>query len=183
MTIDSTLIGKIKNVSQKSATKLIAIDGFGGAGKSTFAKKLVEELPGAKILQLDDFYAPGLGAADRKRLLEEVLIPLSKNETAKYREYLWATDTYSDWKEIEPGGILIVEGVFSLHSELFPYYDFTIWIEFPQEKGFTRAVKRDLDAHNVDNTKLWQDIWMPLEKEYKETEKPFERASIILQGE
>jgi hypothetical protein len=49
-----------KAVRQKTppegmTTRVVAIDGHGGAGKSTLAKRLAKELGGAQIVETDDF--------------------------------------------------------------------------------------------------------------------------------
>src|SRR3989338_9754592 len=47
---------RISALKSKHRQKLIAIDGGGGAGKSTFAKHLLEYLTHAFIIHIDDFY-------------------------------------------------------------------------------------------------------------------------------
>jgi uridine kinase len=44
---------------------LVAIDGGGGAGKSTLARNLADALGDATIVQMDDFYRP-MPAAERR---------------------------------------------------------------------------------------------------------------------
>lgn len=46
------LLSKIKKVSRKQDTLFIAVDGFGGSGKSTVAKFLKENLDNAIILEM-----------------------------------------------------------------------------------------------------------------------------------
>src|SRR4051812_49685989 len=46
---------------------LVAIDGGGGAGKSTLARNLADALGDATIVQMDDFYRP-MPAAERAAL-------------------------------------------------------------------------------------------------------------------
>ncbi|MHC5083320.1 MAG: AAA family ATPase, partial [Planctomycetota bacterium] len=52
----STLIKK--QFADADSPVLIAIGGPGGTGKTTFAKRLCKQLPGATILTLDDYKTP-----------------------------------------------------------------------------------------------------------------------------
>ena len=70
---------------------VVGISGFGGAGKSTLARRLVEALPGSARLRGDDFLEPGLvgersddwSAVERRRLREEVLDPFRAGARAR----------------------------------------------------------------------------------------------------
>ena len=74
-------------------TKIVAIDGPGGAGKSTVAKRLAEELGGAPIVETDDFASWTDPLDWWPRLISDVLEPLARNEPSRYRRSNWATKT------------------------------------------------------------------------------------------
>ena len=65
---------------QGMSTKVIAVDGPGGAGKSSFAARLAEDLGGAPVVHTDDFASWDNPTDWWPRLLEELLEPLSRNE-------------------------------------------------------------------------------------------------------
>jgi|SRR5579885_3209087 len=175
----TTLIQKIKNLSQKQKTLLLAIDGRGGSGKSTLAEKLKQNLQDVTIVHLDDFAYPN---TDRQRLLTQVILPLKENKPAKYQRFDWGTKQLAEWHEIQPGGIVIIEGVSTLHDMLYKYFDFKIWIECPAKVGFQRGVQRDKAVYHVDTTKDWLETWMPEEKKYIDEQHPQERADFIFDG-
>ena len=59
------------------STRIVAIDGHGGAGKSTLAEELAGELGSAQIVHTDDFASWGFPLDWWPRLLDEVLEPVS----------------------------------------------------------------------------------------------------------
>jgi hypothetical protein len=59
-------------------TRIVAIDGLGGSGKSSFALRLSRELGGAVIVQTDDFATWDNPIDWWPDLLEWVLIPISR---------------------------------------------------------------------------------------------------------
>ena len=176
----ANLLKKVKNIQRKHKTLLIGIDGVGGAGKTTLAEYLKENLAGVSIVQLDDFYSPELNRANRNQVLEQVLLPLENNAEAKYQIFDWRSNALTDWHTIKSGGIVIIEGVSALHSDFAEKYDFRIWISCSPEVGFSRGIERDKIRDNVDNTDKWRNIWMPQEKEYIESQQPQLRADYIL---
>lgn len=171
------LIQKILALPRKRQTLLIAIDGRGGSGKSTLSQKLQEKLPNVTIVHLDDFAYPD---TDRERLLKQVILPLEENKSARYQRFDWGTTQLGEWHEITPGGIVIVEGVSTLHDILYKHFDFKVWIECPANTGFQRGLKRDIDVYKVDTRDEWLNKWMPEEKKYIDEQKPQKRADYIV---
>ncbi|MDP4010903.1 MAG: uridine kinase [Candidatus Roizmanbacteria bacterium] len=183
MNYPSDLLQNIKATKPKRETLLIGIDGFGGAGKTTLSSYLHDNLPNVTIVQLDDFYLPTLGRADRSRVIDQIFIPLEKDMTTMYEIYDWVTDSLHRSISINPGGIVIIEGVYALHQDFVSYYDYKIWINCSPELGFKRGVDRDKMRDGIDNSDKWKNIWMPNEKEYVDTENPKQYADYILEVE
>lgn len=177
------IIQKISNISAKQKLVLVAIDGYGGSGKSTVSKQLKDKLPHITIVQMDDFYSPSLKRPDLKRLQEQVLVPLRNNEQARYQIYKWEKDTLSEWIDIEPSGCIIIEGVFSMNQQLIENYDYKIWVDCSPDKASERGIKRDQEEHGVDTRDKWLREWLPREKEYIEKENPQGEADVIIDGE
>lgn len=175
------LVEKITKLKQPNRTLLVAIDGRGGSGKSTLANKLKESLENVAVVHLDDFAYP-MGGADRQRLLDQVILPLKENKVAKYQKRDFKTKELTTWHEIQPGGIVIIEGVITLHDLLEKYYDFKIWIECPAELGFQRGLKRDKEEYGVDTEKDWKENWLPEEEKAIEEQQPQKKADFIVDG-
>lgn len=125
---------------------IIGIDGCGGAGKSTLANKIKSNFSTVTIVHMDDFYLPSakivnehptnklIGADfDWKRLLQEVLDPISNGIEGCYKRYDWETDSLAESHTISANGIVIIEGVYATRQELAGIYDLKIWVNCPRE--------------------------------------------------
>jgi uridine kinase len=178
----SNLLADIENICQKKKLVVIAIDGVGGSGKTTCAINIKNGIRNSVIVQLDDFYSPILESADLQRLQDQVLFPLSTQHAAKYQIYEWKTESFSEWHVLQPKGVVIVEGVSTLHRKIRGYFDIKIWINYPAELGFKRGIERDKKRDGIDNSEKWKTIWMPQEKRYIAEENPEECADYIIDG-
>lgn len=171
-------------------TILMAIDGGGGAGKSTLAQKLKEVDPeNVSVIHMDDFYKPSElrkhvteseigGNWDGERVKEQVLVPLSNNQPTRYQRYDWVEDALAEFHDISPGHVVIVEGCYSLLDSLRPFYQFTIWVESPENIRLSRGIERDGEEQRY----LWEDVWMPAEELYKKAQNPLEAADLVIDG-
>ena len=65
------LVGRIEVTKPKAATRLVAIDGRGGAGKSTIARQLRDRLSDARVIGVDDFWLPKSVRPERERVIAE----------------------------------------------------------------------------------------------------------------
>ena len=157
---------------------LVAIDGYGGAGKTTLARKLQAELPGSQIVCADDFALPA-GGGDSERMLRQVFVPLSKRVPANYQRFVWDTQTFEEWKEVTPEGIIIIEGVQVLRDAFNSFYDLRLWIDCALEKAAQRGKARDRQILSSADLELWETRWMKEDEDYARTE-PWNQADIIV---
>ena len=184
------VLGLIAQRSSTHSPLLVAIDGLGGAGKSTFAAELSAHLPNSGIVGIDDFYRP-MERTDRsnlapqdgyeqyfdwRRLREEVLEPLGRQLGVRFRRYDWATNSLADWRDVAPQDVVIVEGVFSTRPELRPLLGVTVYVDTSREVRLARTRSRqyeDLD---------WLESWMAAEDWYVEHIRPAKHVDIVLDG-
>ncbi len=157
---------------------LLAIGGYGGSGKTTLARAIQSEFPGSEIVTLDDFAIPG-GGSDRKRIVSQVLDPLSNGIPAHYQRFDWEQQSLTEWRKVKPEGLIIIEGVSVLGDDFNPFFDFRIWIDCPHELASKRGMERDKNVYKVDHDRMWNEIWIPEEIEYGKTE-PWKRADLII---
>jgi uridine kinase len=129
-----------------ATTRVIAIDGRAGAGKSTLARRLAE-LIDAPIVQLEQLY-PGWDGlqAGIDLLVEAVLIPLSAGRVAQVPRYDWLVSRFIEPWPLEHPELLIVEGVGAGSLPAARYASVLVWLELAAETRRQRALARDGDV-------------------------------------
>jgi uridine kinase len=172
-------------------TRLVAIDGPGGSGKTSLARAVAEWLDGAPVIHGDDFYRPMpdpererldaeagyLRYFDGERLRAQVLAPLRSGTAACYQRYDWATNRLGvDWHEVAAGEFVIVEGVYTARPELASYYHLTTYVDTPREICLQRQRARG------ENPEDWIRRWRAAEDHYLRTTRPQTRVDLVVRG-
>jgi predicted kinase len=104
--------------------RIVAVDGRGAAGKTTFAARLARALPGARVAHTDDV-ADRVGHPWWPTLEAEVLA--------------------------DPGtGVLLIEGVSSSRRAIAGRLTYGIWLTVPAAPRLARAIARDGPAAAAD---------------------------------
>ena len=93
-------------------TRVVAVDGPAGSGKTTFAGRLARELD-AQVIHSDDFPVPWdePPAAWFGRVEDQVLGPLATGGPGRYERYDWVRGTFEDWVDVPVAPVLLLEGV------------------------------------------------------------------------
>lgn len=151
---------------------IVAIEGGSASGKTTLAR-VIAELYDCNIFHMDDFFLrpeqrtperfkePG-GNVDRERFLKEVLIPTHSRDSLLYRRFDCSTQELLPPIEIAPKPLTIVEGAYSMHPDLAPYYDHSVYLDIDPEYQKERILKRNTPAM----AKRFFEEWIPLEQLY-----------------
>lgn len=158
-------------------TVIVAIDGCGGAGKSTLAASLNEHWEGSAVVHTDDFASWDQPLNWWPRLLHEVLEPLAKGHNATFQKYDWVERKLHHWETISSKRV-ILEGVSSSRREFRPYLAYSIWVETSRQERLRRGLERD----GQDAIDLWHG-WMAAEDSYVADHHPRGYANLILDGE
>ena len=158
------------------STSIVAIDGFGGAGKSTLAAAIAERVS-ADIVHTDDFASWEVPLDWWPRLRDQVLIPLSHGQTAHYQPYDWDARALTDWIDVAPGGLVLLEGVSSSRSAFRPFLSRSIWVDTPRATRLSRGLERDGTAAH----EQWL-RWMAEEDAWALKESPADCADCIISG-
>jgi hypothetical protein len=115
-------------------TRLIAVDGLSGSGKTTVADALAGTL-GAPILHLDHLYQgwDGLdGAADLIR--DWIVTPLRHGRTPRWQPYDWATGERAEPRALPVSDVLVVEGCGAGALRLAADLALLIWVSAGRER-------------------------------------------------
>ncbi|WP_438285466.1 uridine kinase family protein [Bacillus wiedmannii] len=185
------MIERIQEKYTEQSVIIIGIDGCGGAGKSTLANKIKSDFSTVMVVHMNDFYLPSakivnehptnksIGADfDWKRLLQEVLDPISNGLEGHYKRYDWEKDSLVGSHIVPACGIVIIEGVYATRQELAGMYDLKIWVNCPRETRIKRGIARDGEAARD----MWENNWMVAEDMYVENHKPHEFVDFIIDG-
>jgi uridine kinase len=169
---------RAKSAPAGMTTKIIAIDGPGGAGKSALAARLAKELGNAPVLHTDDFASWDNPVDWWPRLIQEALEPLSRNRPARFKRSDWENRGREEWREVQPAEFVILEGVSASREAFQQFLTYSIWVETSPELRLQRGLERDGEEARAQ----WEK-WMAQEDEYVKREKPHDRADMVVLGD
>ena len=158
----------------RDRTVLVGVDGYGGAGKTSFAASV----PDCVVVHIDDFAAPSVPEWDWDRFRVQVLLPLLSGRPARYQRWDWDSDRGAEWHDVPTGRVVVVEGVSSTRVEVGAPWDLTIWVDAPERVRLTRALERD----GPQLLARWLDEWLPSENAYVARENPMARVDLVVSG-
>ena len=163
--------------AQAGPTRVVAIDGRSGSGKTSLAAWLRSELR-APVVTLEDLYG-GWDGLERgiDLLVSEVLKPLSAGRAARVPRYDWVTAAWETPWVLAPPEVLIVEGAGAGARRAETYTNLLIWVEAPQAVRKKRALDRDGETF----APYW-DMWAAQEDAMLEREHTRERADLVVTG-
>ncbi|MBB5082268.1 uridine kinase family protein [Nonomuraea endophytica] len=160
--------------------RVIAIDGRGGAGKTTLAKRLREVVTNSAIVHTDDIAWNHAYFDWGSVLVENILRPLHRGEAVNFRPDAWITHD-------RPGSITIpadadviwVEGTGTIREELAPWLDASVWIQ-----GDLDGQERLLVIRDGDSPEQLEHVarWLLEELPFILREQPWARATMIVAG-
>ncbi len=141
---------------------LLGIDGFGGAGKSTLAARLINRLGFGTVVAMDDFIVKDHmdddsweHGWDRARLRAQVLDPVVAGRRTTYQRLEWDSNSLSEPIPLDPDRLLITEGITALHPALRSLYDLGVWVDTPAEVARARGAARDSGNENEGKWGAW----------------------------
>jgi hypothetical protein len=158
-------------------TRVIAVDGRSGAGKTSLAAALRDELA-APVVTLEDLYG-GWDGLERgiSLLVSEVLEPLAAGRAAAVPRYDWVAGGWGEPWPLEPPPVLLVEGVGAGARRAAAYATALIWVEAAATVRKKRALARDGDTF----APHW-DAWAAQEDALLARERTPGRADLIIDG-
>ncbi|SOC50380.1 uridine kinase [Blastococcus aggregatus] len=177
---------------------LVAIDGVGGSGKTTFAAELARRITTRPVLVLhvDDFFNPAevrhargrhsaegfwLDSYNYSALRSWALEPLSSGD-GRYRSSSFDRRT---GRTVEPearlaplDALVVVEGTFLHRNELVSFWDHSIYLDVPFEETERRMAERD--GLSGDAVHELMRRYTGAQRLYFASARPWERASVVV---
>lgn len=168
---------------------LVAIDGAGGAGKSTLARQILEKCGDASIIEMDDFYRPEEVSVRRawtpqegydnffdwQRFQDQVLKPIQNGRPATFQVYNWMANKLDGWKTLPTNSVIIVEGVYALRPVFRSSYHISLFIETPKEVCLRRLRARTDAEEDIQ-------MWRAAEEWYFTNIKPQKICDLVISG-
>jgi uridine kinase len=106
-----------------------------------------------------------------------VLVPLSEGRAAAFVPNDWGGPP-KERVVVEPGGVVVLEGVTASRAAFRPYLAASIWVETPRELCLARGLERDGEEARPQ----WE-AWMAAEDAYIAAEQPHEHADVVVRGD
>jgi len=174
------LVSRLRRLAPSCGpVRLVGVDGHAGSGKSTFAGELAVALGGAPVLHLDDIASHEELFGWAGRLLEQVIEPLRRGESARYAPYDWHARRFGPVRELAPAPVVLVEGVGAGRRALRPHLAQLLWMELPREESWDRGRSRD----GAEQREFWAG-WVRAERAHfaEDPSRPFADL-LVRQGE
>jgi uridine kinase len=163
-------------VARAGGTRVVAVDGRSGTGKSFLAAELRAGL-GAPVVSLEDLYGGWDGLENGiDMLVREVLEPLAAGRAARVPRYDWIEGQWATPVVLDPPELLIVEGVGAGARRASGYESLLVWLEAPLPVRKKRALDRDGETF----APHW-DRWAAQEDAMLARERTPERADLVLE--
>lgn len=166
---------------------VVGISGFGGSGKSSLAAALTRAVAGTVQVRGDDFLDPvlsharstGWAGVERRRLADEVLHPFREGRESTFRPFDWGLRALGTPQPTPSGDVLVVDLIGLLHPEIEDVLDLAIWCDVELETATAWGKARDA-RFKRDNDRLWDEIWVPNERDFAERFDPRQRADLVV---
>lgn len=177
----------VERLMRAGKSVVVSIDGRCGSGKSTLGG-LLEHVLGGNLFHMDDFYLPNdvrpadwesipAGNMDLVRFREQVLEPARRGDTVLYRAYDSVNGCLRPAVAYAPRQLTVIEGSYSQHPSLRPFYDQTIFLTCERTIQNERLQRRERESGYYDD---FQRYWIPMEERYHDYFSIPQHADLLL---
>ncbi len=185
-----TITKLVSKLADQIPTPIVLIDGRAGAGKSSFAEQLCNNLfreleSSPRLVTMEDLYEGWVGLeAGSLYLLKSILTPLHQGLEANWQVWDWGKSVRGNdgepgngWRSFAGGNVLIIEGCGSISSETALLANLRVWIESPEAVRKARYSQRD--GGKFDDQWL---NWASQEDQFIQIHKPKELVDWIVEN-
>lgn len=160
--------------------RVVAVDGRGGAGKSTLVEALAAHVPGSAVVHTDDiaWHHAFFDWADL--LATHVLEPVHRGDAVDHRPRAWQ-ERGRPGSVVVPAGVdtVWVEGTGVLRERLRPWLDASVWVQV--DRGEAERRLRARDGTSPEQRQLVAD-WALEEHPFLRREQPWAHATLVVAG-
>ena len=166
---------------------VVGVSGYGGAGKSTLARSLAESTSEIVRFRGDDFLDPARShrrssdwdGVERVRLADEVLRPFREGRGGTFRPYDWTSRRLGEPRALPTGEVLVVDLIGLFHPGTVGLLDVRIWMDLDLATAAARGKARD-EALGRSHARLWDEVWVPNDRDFAERFRPRDQAHLIV---
>jgi len=108
-----------------------------------------------------------------------VLLPLQKGEPFSYRVFDCSVMDFGKSVQVTPRRVNVVEGAYSMHPALAPYYDLSVFVTISPDTQRERILRRNGERM----LRRFLDEWIPLEMHYFTATQAAQRCTLRIKGE
>ena len=160
--------------------RVIAVDGRGGAGKSTLVERLAARVPSSAVVHTDDLAWHHAFFDWAGLLTEHVLEPLRRGDAVDHRPAAWAARDRAGSIVVPAGCDTVwVEGTGVIRESLLPLIDASVWVQVDAPDAERRLLERDGDSPEQ---RRHVAEWDREERPFLREQRPWARATVVVAG-
>lgn len=164
---------------------VFAVDGRGGAGKTTLTRAITALYPSAQVLCIDDL-AWNEPFYQWDYLLVAALTELRQTGVLDLVPPAWQAHHVEGSINIASCPLVIVEGSGAGMRAVNGLIDAHVWVQTDDDVAEQRRIRRDIaegvNGDAQDSARFWHQ-WMAAERAFFAVDRPWERADVIVAGQ
>ena len=123
--------------------RLVCVDGPAGSGKTTLAEALTDVAPRTQVVHCDELLHGWRGLPGLAATVHRLLAPLAAGEPGAWVRWDWYADDWAETQSVDPGGLLVLEGVGSWSPAIAELVGVLVWVEAESALRLERGLARD----------------------------------------
>ena len=155
--------------------RLVCIDGPAGSGKTTLSAAVEAAAADAHVVHCDELLEGWSGLPGLAATVAELLAPLAAGRPSRWTRWDWVASRWAESHPVEPGGLLVLEGVGSWSPGIADLVGVLVWVEAGPDLRLDRGMARDGEG--------MRDHWVRWQVEEQELHRSYgtrEHADIVM---